>query len=134
MENVIALVNAVNEILSERRKLYSIREARRSMAREAREVGTGFQWAQGTVECPPLSEEQIAAKIFEINKNAYTLVIKEKRKYINIDTAAGSGKFMINKQTGGVFGTKGYGVIHTGHYYGDVSDVDTPTRMANVLI
>lgn len=44
------------------------------------------------------------------------------RKYtkVNIDD---SGKYMIENDTGRIFGIKGYGVIHRGHYYGTLDTV-----------
>jgi len=39
------------------------------------------------------------------------------RKYAKIDLAR-SGKIMIELETGRIYGIKGYGVIHRGHYYG----------------
>jgi len=45
-----------------------------------------------------------------------------KKKYIYIDVG-GSGKYMVNKQ-GEIFGIKAYGVIHLGHFYGNLDTID----------
>lgn len=45
--------------------------------------------------------------------------IKEGKKYTKVDIG-NSGRYMIEMSTGNIFGTKGYGVIHRGHFYGTV--------------
>ncbi|MCK5600542.1 hypothetical protein KAR91_01665 [Candidatus Pacearchaeota archaeon] len=49
--------------------------------------------------------------------------IKIGKKYDKIDVG-GSGKLMIVRATGEVFGIKAYGVIHKGHAYGTLDTID----------
>jgi hypothetical protein len=49
--------------------------------------------------------------------DACKVTIKEGVKYTKIDVGH-SGKYMIENATGDIFGIKGYGVIHRGHFYG----------------
>ena len=53
----------------------------------------------------------------EVHDNAWPCKIKMGRKYANVDVGQ-SGKYMVVLDTGEIFGIKGYGVIHRGHYYG----------------
>ena len=46
-------------------------------------------------------------------------VVKEGKKYAKVDIG-GSGRYMVEMATGNIFGTKAYGVIHKGHFYGTV--------------
>ena len=48
--------------------------------------------------------------------------IKMGRKYANIDVGT-SGKYMVELATGAIYGIKGYGVIHRGHYYGTLDTI-----------
>ena len=43
--------------------------------------------------------------------------IKMGRKYANVDVGS-SGKYMVELDTGAIYGIKAYGVIHRGHYFG----------------
>jgi hypothetical protein len=43
------------------------------------------------------------------------------RKYIKVDIGS-SGRYMVEKSTGLVFGIKAYGQIHRGHRYGTVAE------------
>ncbi len=52
------------------------------------------------------------------NKN-YVYCIKEKKKYFYLDIG-GSGAFMIDKETGNIFGIKGYGTINKAKCYGHI--------------
>ena len=49
--------------------------------------------------------------------------IKMGRKYANVDVGD-SGKYMVELDTGNIFGIKGYGVIHRGHSYGTLDTID----------
>lgn len=52
--------------------------------------------------------------------------VKAGDKYIKIDVGdAGSwsGKYMVERATGNIYGVKGYGVIHRGHYYGNLDTI-----------
>lgn len=48
---------------------------------------------------------------------------KDTRKYIKIDVG-GSGKYMLDKADGIIYGIKAYGVIHRGHAYGTLDTID----------
>lgn len=45
--------------------------------------------------------------------------VKVGQKYTKVDVG-NSGRFMVENATGNIFGTKAYGVIHKGHFYGTV--------------
>lgn len=49
--------------------------------------------------------------------------IKMGRKYANIDHGE-SGYYMLELETGRIFGIKGYGVIHRGHQYGTLDTIN----------
>ena len=48
--------------------------------------------------------------------------IKEGKKYIKVNIGS-SGKYMIDTE-GNIYGIKGYGVIHKGHYYGTLDTIN----------
>lgn len=48
--------------------------------------------------------------------------VKPGRKYINVDVGS-SGKYMVVRETGEIFGIKAYGVIHRGHAYGTLDTI-----------
>ena len=41
------------------------------------------------------------------------------KKYTKVNVG-NSGRYMVENETGNIFGCKGYGVIHRGHFYGTV--------------
>jgi hypothetical protein len=49
--------------------------------------------------------------------NSLHVTIKEGRKFWNIDVGS-SGKYMVDKDDGTIYGIKAYGVVHRGHSYG----------------
>lgn len=49
--------------------------------------------------------------------------IRPGRKYVKVDVGD-SGRYMIEIETGEVYGIKAYGVIHRGHYYGKVQEFE----------
>lgn len=53
--------------------------------------------------------------------NAQTSV-KIGRKYANVDIG-NSGRFMVEIETGAIFGIKGYGKVHRGHQYGTLDTI-----------
>ena len=53
---------------------------------------------------------------------AFRCKIKMGRKYANVDVGP-SGKYMVELATSGIYGIKGYGVIHRGHYYGTLDTI-----------
>lgn len=48
--------------------------------------------------------------------------IKPGAKYDKVDVG-GSGKFMVEARTGNIFGIKGYGQVHKGHFYGTLDTI-----------
>jgi hypothetical protein len=59
-------------------------------------------------EFPSLPPEEIKTKIG--------------KKYVNVDRR-NAGVYMVVIETGEIFGIKGYGVIHRGHYYGTLDTI-----------
>lgn len=53
--------------------------------------------------------------------NCKTRVV-DGQKYIKVDVGT-SGKYMIEKSSGIIFGIKAYGVIHRGHQYGTLGTI-----------
>ena len=52
----------------------------------------------------------------------YKVSVKEGKKYTKVDIG-GSGKYMVD-EFGDIYGIKAYGVIHRGHYYGNLDTID----------
>lgn len=59
----------------------------------------------------------------EANINQASARYKDGAKYIKIDVGT-SGKYMIEKTTGNIYGIKAYGVIHRGHQYGTLDTIN----------
>lgn len=57
-----------------------------------------------------------------IHESQMACKIKPGRKYANVDVGT-SGRYMIELATGAIYGIKGYGVIHRGHYYGTLDTI-----------
>ena len=55
------------------------------------------------------------------NERTIVTVLRPKRRYINIDVGD-SGRYMVERETGQVYGIKAYGVIHRGYRYGTVEE------------
>jgi hypothetical protein len=55
-------------------------------------------------------------------KNAETTV-KEGKKFTKVDIGT-SGRYMVENETGNIFGIKAYGQVHKGHFYGTVNTTD----------
>lgn len=55
-------------------------------------------------------------------KNVKTSV-KLGKKYTKVDVGS-SGKYMVENETGKIFGIKAYGVIHRGHQYGTLDTIN----------
>jgi hypothetical protein len=54
--------------------------------------------------------------------NAKTKVVSgQKYTKVNVGT---SGRFMVENSTGNIFGIKGYGQVHKGHFYGTVDTIN----------
>jgi hypothetical protein len=49
--------------------------------------------------------------------------IKSGTKYVKVDIGH-SGRFMIEVETGNIFGIKAYGQIHRGHFYGTLDTIN----------
>ncbi len=69
-------------------------------------------------------QAQLIANDLGCQANLHNAVtsIKPGKKYDKIDIG-GSGKLMVVKATGEVFGIKAYGVIHKGHAYGTLDTI-----------
>ena len=48
--------------------------------------------------------------------------VKMGRKYANVDVGQ-SGKYMVELDTGNIYGIKAYGVIHRRHFYGTLDTI-----------
>jgi hypothetical protein len=70
-----------------------------------------------------INEDQKNNPQWKLSKTNYTYKIPSTRKgkYIKID-AGTSGKYMVEVATGNIYGIKAYGVIHKGHFYGNIED------------
>ena len=51
------------------------------------------------------------------------VTVKAGKKFTKLDVGS-SGKFMVENETGNIFGIKGYGVVHRGHWYGTLDTLD----------
>jgi type I restriction-modification system DNA methylase subunit len=78
-----------------------------------------------------LKENSDLSENWELHKRNSEMIVQplksSKQKYIKLDMG-GSGKYMIEVETGDIYGVKGYGVIHRGHIYGNVDDYFDGTR------
>ena len=92
-----------------------------------------------------LVEEQTKARLVEqglscsTNMNNAKTHIHEGKKYTRVDIGT-SGRYMVENSTGNIFGIKGYGQIHKGHFYGTVDTTNEynwgnyyPERLASSL-
>jgi hypothetical protein len=57
----------------------------------------------------------------EIMERNHTVRVIPASKYTKVDIGSG-GRFMVVNATGEIYGVKGYGVIHRGHYYGTLAE------------
>lgn len=58
----------------------------------------------------------------EIHKPNLLVMIEMGKKYARVDIGP-SGRYMVELETGDIYGIKGYGVIHRGHRYGNLDTV-----------
>lgn len=58
----------------------------------------------------------------EANRADRVIHLRPGKKFIKVDVGS-SGRYMVEVATGNVFGTKGYGVVHRGHWYGTLDTV-----------
>jgi hypothetical protein len=76
-----------------------------------------------------LVQDQQIARLIKAGLSCQTNIdncrtsIKPGKKFIKVDVG-GSGKYMVEIATGNIFGIKGYGVVHLGHYYGTLDTID----------
>jgi hypothetical protein len=56
-----------------------------------------------------------------VHFTGWQVTIKPGRKYVNVDVGT-SGKYMVDPE-GQIWGIKGYGVIHHGHFFGTLATV-----------
>lgn len=59
----------------------------------------------------------------DVNGPAYLVTVKHGRKFDRVDLGD-SGKYMVERETGAIFGIKSYGVVHRGYRYGTLNTVD----------
>lgn len=58
-----------------------------------------------------------------VHAQAMTAKLHIGKKYARVDVGS-SGKYMIDMATGEIYGIKAYGVIHKGHFYGTLDDIE----------
>lgn len=51
------------------------------------------------------------------------VTVKPGKKYAKVDIGH-SGRYMVEMETGNIFGIKAYGQIHRGHFYGTLDTID----------
>ena len=56
------------------------------------------------------------------HENTCRVEVKIKKKYANVDVGQ-SGRYMVVLETGAIYGIKGYGIIHKGHYFGTLNTI-----------
>lgn len=58
--------------------------------------------------------------------SACTVSVKMGNSFARVDLGAGdhcSGKYMVDLETGAIYGVKAYGVVHRGHYFGTLDTI-----------
>lgn len=58
----------------------------------------------------------------DIIDRACQVTVKGGKKYTKVDVGT-SGKYMVEMDSGSIFGIKAYGVIHRGHQYGNLDTI-----------
>lgn len=58
----------------------------------------------------------------ECNRTNARTSIKMGNKFARVDVGT-SGKYMVDLETGEIFGIKGYGVVHRGHSFGTLDTI-----------
>ena len=53
---------------------------------------------------------------------ACNVTIKSGKKFTRVDVGS-SGKYMVDLETGEIYGIKAYGVVHRGHRYGTLDTI-----------
>jgi len=69
------------------------------------------------LECQQIRGLKDSGLDCEANINNARTSVHPGRKYVNVDVG-GSGRFMVEIETGIIYGIKAYGQIHKGHSYG----------------
>ena len=94
---------------------------------------TKLEQFRATLEAAQLAG--LIASGYNPDHHPHAVKVKVGRKYANVDTGCrlmrfgdgerwtGSGKYMVVLDTGEIFGIKGYGVIHRGHYFGTLDTI-----------
>lgn len=67
-----------------------------------------------------LTAERLAC---ECNLKMAVARYKDGKKYVKIDIGT-SGRYMVDKTTGEIFGIKAYGVVNKGHFYGTLDTIE----------
>lgn len=69
--------------------------------------------------------ERLKAQKLDCQDNLDNSKVKVKpgKKFTKVDVGT-SGKYMIENETGNIFGIKAYGQVHRGHFYGTVETTD----------
>jgi len=77
------------------------------------------------VECDQIARyrESYPNSNEELCRNATVTTSKPGTKYCKVDVGS-SGKYMVEVATGNIFGIKGYGQVHKGHFYGTLDTMD----------
>ena len=73
------------------------------------------------------SKERLARKYSKEQASWEKVEVKPGPKYTKVDRGPGSnmsGMLMIENSTGMIYGIKGYGKVHKGHFYGTLDTAD----------
>lgn len=62
-------------------------------------------------------EERLVAQGMTPARHNVKVTAKTGRRFVNVDIGTG-GRYMVEILTGNIFGIKGYGQVHRGHFYG----------------
>lgn len=57
-----------------------------------------------------------------LHKGNYEVAVKMGKKFARVDIGS-SGRYMVDLETGEIFGIKAYGVIHRGHRFGTLDTI-----------
>jgi hypothetical protein len=70
--------------------------------------------------------ERYGAEHPAIRQDTCTTSVKMGRKYANVDIGKTNrgGRYMVDLETGEIFGCKAYGVIHRGHCFGNLDTIN----------
>jgi hypothetical protein len=75
------------------------------------------------VESQQLNRLRVCNLGCEANIRGASVIVKPGKKYAKVDIGGG-GRYMVEVSTGNIFGIKGYGVIHRGHFYGTLDTIN----------